>query len=116
MKLMYDIAAITNLLCPYLDLLFLRCLLEIFPFASDDAEARNAIWSIISIFLLQFQDVEMTPSILQQCVSVLASNSDLIKEELLDHELEDSNIKHESLTDHTVSNRRITAVSSIYKY
>lgn len=95
------------------DLLFLRCLLEIFPFASDDAEARNAIWSIISIFLLQFQDVEMIPSILQQCVSVLASNSDLIKEELLDHELEDSNIKHESLTDHTVSNRRITALSRI---
>ncbi|KAL8092496.1 hypothetical protein AgCh_034681 [Apium graveolens] len=95
------------------DLLFLGCLLDIFPFASDDAEARNAIWSIISILLLQFQDVEVTPAVLQQHVSVLVSNSDLIKEELFDHELEDSNINHESSSDHAVPNSRITAVSFI---
>ena len=91
-------------------MLFLGCLLDLFPFASDDAEARKAIWSIISV-LLQFQDVEVTASILQQHVSVLASNSDLIIEELFDHELEDSNINHESLTDHAVPNPRTTAVS-----
>lgn len=95
------------------DLLFLGCLLDIFPFASDDAEARNAIWSIISILLLQFQDVELIPSILQQHVSVLASKSDLIKEELFDYGLEDSNINHESLTDRAVPNPRITALSRI---
>lgn len=95
------------------DLLFLGGLLDIFPFASDDAEARNAIWSIISILLLQFQDVEVTPSILQQHVSVLLRNSDLIKEELFDHELGDSNINHESLSDHTVPNPRITALRRI---
>lgn len=95
------------------DFVFLGCLLEIFPFASDDAEARNAIWSIISKLLLQLQDVEATPSILQQHVSVLVSNSDLIKEELFDHELGDSNINHESSSDHAVPNPRITALSRI---
>ncbi|KAK1373528.1 ARM repeat superfamily protein [Heracleum sosnowskyi] len=95
------------------DLLFFRCLLDIFPFALDDAEARNAIWSIISMLLLQFQDVEVIPSILQQHVSVLVSNSDLIKEELFDHELGASNINHESLSDHDVPNPRITALRRI---
>ncbi|WOG95933.1 hypothetical protein DCAR_0415262 [Daucus carota subsp. sativus] len=94
------------------DLLFLGCLLDLFSFASDDAEARKAIWSIISV-LLQFQDVEVTPSILQQHVSVLVINSDLIKEELFDHELEDSNINHESLTNHAVLNPRTTALRRI---
>lgn len=114
MRLIYDIAAIIKLLCPHPDFLFLGCLLDIFPFASDDAEARNAIWSIISILLLQFQDVEVTISILQQHVSVLVRNSDLIKEELFDHELGDSNINHESSSDHAVPNPRITAVSFIF--
>lgn len=114
MRLIYDIASIINLLCPHPDFLFLGCLLDIFPFASDDAEARNAMWSIISILLLQFQDVEVTPSILEQHVSVLVSNSDLIKEELFDHELGDSNINHESSSDHAVPNPRITAVSLIF--
>lgn len=70
------------------DVSFLQGLLDILPFASDDLEARNAIWDIISRLLGQFQESEITsPSNLHQYVSALSSKSDLIEEELLDHQL-----------------------------
>ncbi|KAJ9540435.1 hypothetical protein OSB04_026941 [Centaurea solstitialis] len=73
------------------DLLFLQGLLDIIPFASDDIEARNALWDIISRLLSQVQEGEMSPSNLHQYISILASKSDLIEEELLDHQLAASN-------------------------
>lgn len=80
------------------DLLFLQGLLDILPFASDDLAARNAIWDIISRLLAQVQDGETSPSNLHQYISILASKSDLIEEELLDHQLAASNKDQESST------------------
>ncbi|GJT99125.1 protein SAAL [Tanacetum coccineum] len=80
------------------DQLFLQGLLDIFPFASDDIEARNAIWDVISRQLAQVQEGETSPLKLHQYVSVLASKSDLIEEELLDHQLAASNKDQENST------------------
>ncbi|XP_024961792.1 uncharacterized protein LOC112502174 isoform X2 [Cynara cardunculus var. scolymus] len=79
------------------DLLFLQGLLDIFPFASDDIEARNALWDIISRSLSHVQG-EISPSNLHQYISILASKSDLIEEELLDHQLAASNKDQENAT------------------
>ncbi|KVI09301.1 Armadillo-like helical [Cynara cardunculus var. scolymus] len=72
-------------------------LLDIFPFASDDIEARNALWDIISRSLSHVQG-EISPSNLHQYISILASKSDLIEEELLDHQLAASNKDQENAT------------------
>ena len=50
-----------------------------FPFASDDLEARSALWSIIARILVQAQENEMDRSSLFQYVSVLVGKSDLIE-------------------------------------
>ncbi|XP_056169251.1 uncharacterized protein LOC115673346 isoform X4 [Syzygium oleosum] len=78
-----------------LDLPFLQGLLDILPFAANDMEARNALWSIIVQLLVHIKESEMGFSILYQYVSVLASKCDLIEEDLLDHQT-DSFIKHGS--------------------
>ncbi|XP_062093120.1 uncharacterized protein LOC133798698 [Humulus lupulus] len=72
------------------DLNFLQGLLDIFPFASDDLEARSALWSIMAGLLLQVQESEMSLSALCEYVSVLASKSDLIEDDLLDYQLDGS--------------------------
>ena len=83
-----------------------------FPFASDDLEARSALWSIISRVLVQVRENEMNQSSLFQYVSVLVSKSDLIKDDLLDYRLDDFSRGHEGLTTScTKSNARTTAVS-----
>ncbi|CAH1437883.1 unnamed protein product [Lactuca virosa] len=80
------------------DLPFLQGLVDIFPFASDDLEARNAVWDIISRLLGQIQEGEISPLNLQQYVSILSSKSDLIEEELLDHQLAATNNDQETST------------------
>ncbi|KAL7614143.1 hypothetical protein Lser_V15G07970 [Lactuca serriola] len=80
------------------DLPFLQGLVDIFPFASDDLEARNAVWDIISRLLGQIQEGEISPLNLQQYVSILSSKSDLIEEELLDHQLAATNKDQETST------------------
>ncbi|EXB81611.1 hypothetical protein L484_014095 [Morus notabilis] len=70
------------------DLTFLQGLLDIFPFASDDLEARGAVWNIIARLLFQVRENEMSPTSLHQYVSVLASKSELIEDDLLDHQLD----------------------------
>lgn len=72
--------------------------MDIFPFASDDLEARNAVWDIISRLLGQIQEGEISPLNLQQYVSILSSKSDLIEEELLDHQLAATNKDQETST------------------
>ncbi|XP_057805146.1 uncharacterized protein LOC131020385 isoform X2 [Salvia miltiorrhiza] len=67
------------------DLSFLQGLFDVFPFASEDTEAQIAIWSIISRILTVLQEREMTPSVLNFLVSILASKLDLIEDELLAH-------------------------------
>ncbi|CAI9272899.1 unnamed protein product [Lactuca saligna] len=80
------------------DLPFLQGLVDIFPFASDDLEARNAVWDIISRLLGQIQEGEISSLNLQQYVSILSSKSDLIEEELLDHQLAATNKDQETST------------------
>lgn len=75
------------------DLDFLRGLLEIFPFASGDSEARGAIWNIMLRLLVQVRESEMSPQSLGRYVSVLTSKSDLIEDDLLDLPLNAPNSK-----------------------
>ncbi|KAF7850511.1 hypothetical protein BT93_L5431 [Corymbia citriodora subsp. variegata] len=77
------------------DLPFLQGLLDILPFAANDIEARNALWSIIVRLLVHIKESEMGISSLYQYVSVLASKCDMIDEDLLDHQT-DSFVKHGS--------------------
>ncbi|KAK9279560.1 hypothetical protein L1049_013239 [Liquidambar formosana] len=99
------------------DLPFLEGLLDIFPFASDDLEAQNALWSVIARLLVQVQESEMSLSSLHQYVSFLVSKSDLIEDNLLDHQLDDRNEEHEISTTsgtkfsaRTISLRRIISI------
>ncbi|KAI9076221.1 hypothetical protein K1719_041794 [Acacia pycnantha] len=78
------------------DLSFVEGLLDIFPFASDDMEARNALWNIIARVLVRIRETEMSPSSLYRYVSVLAGRVDLIEDELLNQQLDDSGHGHES--------------------
>lgn len=70
------------------DTLFLQGLLGVFPFASDDTEARSAIWSILARLLVRIQKSD--PSSLHQLVSVLTSKSEVVEDELLNYNADDS--------------------------
>ncbi|KAH9660282.1 ARM repeat superfamily protein [Citrus sinensis] len=72
------------------DLPFIQGLLEMIPFASDDLEARSALWSIVARILVKVQEDEMRQSSLHQYVSVLVSSSDMIEDDLLDHQLDET--------------------------
>lgn len=97
------------------DLPFLEGLLDIFPFASDDPEARSALWSIMARLLVQVEESEISSSSLQQYVSVLVSKSDLIEDDLLDHQLHDSNENNvSSITSAAKQNARTTALRGIF--
>lgn len=74
-------------LCIRSDMLFLQGLLDVFPFTSDDIEARSALWNIIARLLLRVKENKISLSTLQQCVSVLVSKSDVIEDDLLDCQL-----------------------------
>lgn len=78
------------------DLPFLEGLLDIFPFASDDMEARNALWNTLARVLVRIRETEMNPSSLHRYVSVLAGRVDLIEDELLNQQLDDSRHGQES--------------------
>ncbi|KAM7260177.1 hypothetical protein ACFE04_015918 [Oxalis oulophora] len=73
------------------DLPFLQGLLDIFPFASDDYEARTALWSIMTRVLNKVEEDKLSPSSLHELVSVFVSRADLIEDDLLDFKLKDSN-------------------------
>lgn len=95
------------------DLPFLQGLLDILPFAANDIEARNALWSIIVRLLVHIKESEMGFSRLYQYVSVLASKCDMIEEDLLDHQT-DSFIKHGSSEGCEIKPNVIMAVSYIH--
>ncbi|KAK2643508.1 hypothetical protein Ddye_025271 [Dipteronia dyeriana] len=80
------------------DLPFLQGLFDIFSFASGDLEARSALWNIIARLLVQVQEDEMSPSSLNQFISILVSKSDIIEDDLLDLQLDDCSQQDESLT------------------
>ncbi|KAJ8749999.1 hypothetical protein K2173_013914 [Erythroxylum novogranatense] len=70
------------------DLPFLEGLLDILSFASDDLEARSALWSIMARLFVRIKENEMNLSTLHQFVLVLLAKSDLIEEDLLDRQLD----------------------------
>lgn len=88
------------------DFSFLQGLFDVFPFASDDIEARSAIWSAIARLLVQVQATLMSSSTLHHYVSVFVSKSEVIEDELLDHQVD-------SGKDGKKLSARTTAVSSI---
>ncbi|GMP88698.1 hypothetical protein CsSME_00040589 [Camellia sinensis var. sinensis] len=85
-NILTDVADLALEISP--DLSFLQGLFDVFPFASDDIEARSALWSIIGRLLVQVQESQMSLSTLHQYVSVFVSKSELIEDELLDQQLD----------------------------
>lgn len=94
---------ISNILCESDDLAsnmshdmgFLQGLLDILPYASDDLEARSAIWSILAQLLVQFQECKITTSTLHPFVLAIAGKSKVIEEDL--HNLDCCNEEQGSL-------------------
>lgn len=119
-SLYYDILHKSGLLIKFVqvltrwgfpDLPFLQGLFDIFPFTSDELEARCALWSIIARLLVRVQEDEMSASSLRQYVFILSSKADLIEDDLFDHQF-DENKENESLaTCGRISNARTFAVS-----
>ncbi|GFP95378.1 hypothetical protein PHJA_001682100 [Phtheirospermum japonicum] len=97
------------------DLNFLQGIFDVFPFASDDTEAKNAIWSIIARLLMVVKENEMSPSIFRFLVSILASKLDLIEDELLVRPLD-----HQSSGTKTdariIAMKRISNILSRWKF
>ncbi|KAF5931102.1 hypothetical protein HYC85_031975 [Camellia sinensis] len=85
-NILTDVADLALEISP--DLSFLQGLFDVFPFASDDIEARSALWSIIGRLLVQVQESQMSLLTLHQYVSVFVSKSELIEDELLDQQLD----------------------------
>ncbi|KAM1100121.1 hypothetical protein ACFX2I_006658 [Malus domestica] len=87
------------------DLPFLQGLLDLFPFSSDDLEARSALWNIIARLMVRVKEKEMSSSVLQQYVLVLVNKSDAIEDDLLDFQLGDLQSKAR-----TTALRRIVSI------
>uniref|UniRef100_A0A2P2KG19 Uncharacterized protein MANES_04G010900 n=1 Tax=Rhizophora mucronata TaxID=61149 RepID=A0A2P2KG19_RHIMU len=105
---------VTLSICP--DLPFLDGLLDMFPFASDDVEARSAIWSILARILVRVKENEMSLSSLRQYVLILVSKSDLIEDDLLDRQLDNLQEESKSSTSSGMKpNARRTAIERIIR-
>ncbi|KAJ6311006.1 hypothetical protein OIU76_015680 [Salix suchowensis] len=96
------------------DLPFLQGLLEVFPLASDDVEARCALWSIIARLLVRVKENDMSLSSLHQYVLVLARKSEIIEDDLINRQLDNSCEETKDLTGScSKSNTRSTALKRI---
>lgn len=80
------------------DLCLLAGLFDIFPFASNDLEARNALWNVIARIMVRVRETEMSPSSVYHYVSVLVSKIDLIEDELLNQQIVCSSHEQASLS------------------
>ncbi|CAH8296779.1 unnamed protein product [Eruca vesicaria subsp. sativa] len=80
------------------DFSFLEGLFSTLPFASDDLEARRALWSVIARLFARVNESEIDTFSLRQYILVLLSNSDIIEDDLLIMQLEDSFPSHSSRT------------------
>lgn len=95
------------------DLLLLESLFDVLSFASDDFEAKGAVWNIIARLLAHIKEEEMSLSSLDQFVLTLVSKSDTIEDDLLDHQSEKSRQQDDSLAPGSTNpDPRATAVSS----
>ncbi|KAL4199912.1 hypothetical protein AMTRI_Chr03g53660 [Amborella trichopoda] len=70
------------------DLPFLQGLLDLLPSVSDDSQARHALWSVLARILVKVQDADMGSLYLRQYASVLMRKSDVIIEDIIDHNRE----------------------------
>lgn len=96
------------------DLSFLQGLLDIFSFAGDDLEARDAVWSIIARILVHVEEKAMSRPRMFEYVSLLVSKTDLIEDDLLDHRMTELNKKEDGLTSAcTKSNSRCISLRRI---
>lgn len=95
------------------DLPFLQGLLEVFPLASDDVEARSALWSIIARLLVRVRENDMSLSSLHQYVLVLARKSEIIEDDLLNRQSDNSCEETKDLTRSSSKSNRSTALTRI---
>ncbi|XP_027926133.1 protein saal1 isoform X2 [Vigna unguiculata] len=94
------------------DLKLLGGLLDIFPFASDDVEARNALWNVIARILVRIREPEMSPSRVHHYVSVLVTKLDLIEDELLNQQVDSGDEQH-TLCSGSAANARNASLGMI---
>lgn len=99
-----------------LDLRLLGGLLDIFPFASDDVEARNALWNVIARILVRVRETEMSPSSLHHYVSVLVGKLDLIEDELLNQQVEPGHEQESLYSPGSAASARNTSVSFSFSW
>ncbi|KAK8469657.1 hypothetical protein PHAVU_005G128700 [Phaseolus vulgaris] len=88
-------------------------LLDIFPFASDDVEARNAVWNVIARILVRIQESEMSPSRVHHCIMVLVEKHDLIEDELLSQRVESGDEQHSLCSPGSAANARNVSLGMI---
>ncbi|KAL1298715.1 hypothetical protein HN51_043019 [Arachis hypogaea] len=88
-------------------------LLDIFPFASDDLEARNALWNVIARIMVRIQETEISPSSLYHYVSVLVNKTDMIEDELLNQQLVNSSHEQEGLSPGSTVDARNTSLKKM---
>ncbi|CAN8301023.1 unnamed protein product [Cochlearia groenlandica] len=93
------------------DYAFLEGLFSTLQFASDDLEARKALWNVIARLLTRVNESEINTVCLSQYILVLLNSSDIIEDDLLDTQLEDSN--DESLPSQIKSTARTIAIHKI---
>ena len=82
--------------------------------ASDDVEARSALWSIIARLLVRVRENDMSLSSLHQYVLVLARKSEIIEDDLLNRQSDNSWEETNDLTSSSSKSNRSTAVSLSY--
>ncbi|XP_014498326.1 protein saal1 [Vigna radiata var. radiata] len=95
------------------DLNLLGGLLDIFPFASDDVEARNALWNVIARILVRIREPEMSLSRVHHYVSVLVTKLDLIEDELLNQQVESGDEQHNLGSPGSAANARNASLGMI---
>ncbi|XP_052726774.1 uncharacterized protein LOC108334463 isoform X2 [Vigna angularis] len=95
------------------DLNLLGGLLDIFPFASDDVEARNALWNVIARILVRIREPEMSLSRVHHYVSVLVTKLDLIEDELLNQQVESGDEQHNLCSPGSAANARNASLGMI---
>lgn len=88
---MHRVVGCSLRICTLADVSFLEGLFSTLPLASDDLEARRALWSVIARLLARVNESEIDTSCLRQYILVLLSKSDVIEDDLLDIQLEESN-------------------------
>ncbi|CAI9099207.1 OLC1v1035992C1 [Oldenlandia corymbosa var. corymbosa] len=80
------------------DMEFLEGVFDTVPLASDDIEAKSALWSTLARILNCVEVKELNTSTLHQYLSIIVKYSDMIEEELLNFQLDEANEVSQSLT------------------